>query len=174
MAKISPVPSRLTFSNPDGALEVRIPARKQWFVVLFISFWLVGWAMGWVSATHHISQRPNDVFMWAWVAVWTLGGAGVAYSLLWMLWGVETIRLTSRDLIHRRRIGPWQSTREFALAEVANFRVRAVQAEGRQRNLSSQQNRLNFDYGAKTFELGKGLDDAEATQIVAALERFRQ
>ncbi|MBI3760199.1 MAG: hypothetical protein HY269_10680, partial [Deltaproteobacteria bacterium] len=52
MATVQVPAGRATMSeSPDGLL-ITIPARKNWFIILFMAFWLVGWFFGEVTAIY--------------------------------------------------------------------------------------------------------------------------
>ncbi len=41
-----PYSGRSVISELYNGIEIHIPARKNWFIVVFLSFWLCGWAVG--------------------------------------------------------------------------------------------------------------------------------
>jgi hypothetical protein len=58
--KVSPMRS-LVSESPDG-LSIAIPAQKRWFLILFLRFWILGWAFGEVSTIREIidaGQSPH-------------------------------------------------------------------------------------------------------------------
>jgi hypothetical protein len=125
----------------------------------------------------------GGVFMLVWLSGWTVGGGFVFYTFLWQLTGKENIEI-SHDIIKiQNAIFRFGRTKEYAAKHIKDLRVspavvdnfhpfgwsRASFVWGRPNGL------LAFDYGAKTFRFGGGIDEAEAKQILEKIAgRFPQ
>src|SRR5450631_4372375 len=107
MATVQVSAGRATMSeSPDGLL-ITIPARKNWFLILFMAFWLVGWFFGEVTAINqiirgHLPHGTNlkgglpigvNLFLLVWLGGWTIGGAFAVVIWLWNFAGFEKVLL---------------------------------------------------------------------------------
>jgi hypothetical protein len=55
MARVAvPTAKASVFDTPAGLL-INIPSTKNWFVILFIGFWLCGWLFGEVSVIRQLA-----------------------------------------------------------------------------------------------------------------------
>ena len=88
MAFVSPPAMRSTIEERDGQLIVTMPVRRNWFVFLFLSFWMCGWVIGECVGILGVlgflpkSNGPAEpAFLVLWLVAWTVGGL-VAGSML--------------------------------------------------------------------------------------------
>lgn len=93
------VPGAARYSvEPSGDGElIRIKARRQVFALLFLPVWLTFWTMGSVAAIHQVSQHFVP-FLLVWLGFWALGWVFAGGTLVWMLTGVESVRVINGDL----------------------------------------------------------------------------
>jgi hypothetical protein len=108
--------------------------------------------------------------MVVWLVGWTAGGAYAAYAWVWTVFGREVVRLDGVVLsVSRQPIGI-PRRRDFDWQEVRNLRI----DRGRIRRWDLQRTpfdgRIAFDYGARTYRLGQGVDEAEAAMLIRELE----
>jgi hypothetical protein len=168
---------RATIRASAGGVDVAIPARTNGLFVVFFGLWLVGWAWGeWTVGASLLAPRERgaaglDLFTLVWLIGWTAGGLFVAASILWMLFGVERLRIARDEVSLRhealgigrtRRYDPRAVTRLRAL-EGADGPFAALMPKLPWNSLGQM---LAFDYGAKTVRFGSGIDAAEAAQLV--------
>lgn len=175
--KIKPSPMSATFQENGTGIEVRLAHPRNLFVALFIPIWLCCWAFGWVSAAGaivHIGMQPAVFFMLFWLLGWSVGGGFAIYAFLWNVMGYETVGVHKDELILKKCIGRWIRSREFDLAEVTRLRVSGPPAQmwaGHSHHPWAARGTMAFDYGAKTYYFGSGVDEAEADKIISALKR---
>jgi hypothetical protein len=167
---------RATVSSAFMPLEISIPSRRNWFVILFLPLWLGGWAMGEISAIQSLLRGEGEagLFLVFWLLGWTVAGAFVMLTLGWQIAGREILRVEAGVLSHRRAIGPVGLTRTYDLAHVKDLRVAPVPLtwQGRQSNpFDISGGPIAFDYGAKTLHVGAGVDEAEAKGLVDTIKR---
>ncbi|MGH8031441.1 MAG: hypothetical protein ACREO8_03515 [Luteimonas sp.] len=170
--KVAVGTSRARIDSSFAGLRIAIPARRNWFVILFLLAWLGGWVMGETSAIRMLASGKGEVgFMVFWLCGWTVGGAFAIGAWLWNVAGMEYISIRNGELAHRFAVGPVGWSREYALAHVTRLRaVPTPQAAFGQRwgnnPFVPNDGTICFDYGAKTIRMGSGLDEAEARQLV--------
>ena len=172
----------VTTESPEG-LQITIPASRNVLILLFLSAWLVGWAIGEVMVTRELlgddarGHGPGDLFLMAWLTIWTVGGAGAVYTWLWSAVGKEIVHLRPDALTVKRDVLGFGRTQEYDLAHVRNLRVSggvpadAFSWKSGMRTWGSGQGIIAFDYGAKTFRFGGSLDEAEAAQLISDLKQ---
>ncbi len=183
---IKPYSARHTTDDLGDTLRINIPSQKQWFLILFMGFWLIGWAFGEISTLGMLfggqgfgGQGP---FMIAWLGGWTIGGAWAIYILAWQLFGKEVIEISNQAIITNRVVFGLGFPKEYSVEHIKVLRISAnVNANdmfgwsraGRLYGLSG--GLIAFDYGSKTINFGSGIDEAEAKQILAEItQRFPQ
>jgi hypothetical protein len=164
------------FDSPEG-LVINIPAAKSWFIILFIGFWLCGWAFGEFSVIRQLAtgKAPGGavLFMFGWLGAWTVGGCFAISFWLWSMAGHEIVSLTPTSLTIRRDILGFGRSREYDLPSVKNLRIDNTAVNGRYYqgfSLTPGGGTIAFDYGAKTFRFGGGVDQAEASHLIELLK----
>lgn len=175
MTKINPSVSRVTVTDGPGGLGLLIPPRRNWFIILFMAFWLCMWAVGEIMVPIQFLKGEipgiTVIFILAWLGVWTIGGALAIYLWLWNLMGRQIITMKGHTLTTRREIGGYGFDKEYDLTRVRDLRVSAMgrsawDYSGILEFLGLGGGLVAFDYGAKTYRLGAGLDEAEAKFVV--------
>ena len=159
-----------------GPQETRfvVPARRQWFVVLFLPVWLVGWFFGFRSATGELTSGQAEVFgfMGLWLAGWTLGGLWAAGTLLWMLFGREVLTVRAGRLERHVGVFGLGRSRAYDLARVdglrwtAGVRSRWNRRNGFDRMVDRGLGAMQFEYGARTVTLARETDRGEGLWLV--------
>jgi hypothetical protein len=109
-----------------------------------------------------------------WLVLWTIGGLFATFVWLWNLAGKEIVTLDDEALAIRYAIGPAGWTRRFDRAEVRDLRV----SQSASMDFRSAfgwwlggSGTIAFDYGARTYRFARGIDEAEAKQVVAEFWR---
>lgn len=181
MSIVQPASARHHADLMGGQFVIVIPSRKQWFHILFLAFWLVGWFFGWTSAAAELFMYPSspDGFLVIWLIGWTVGGIYAASTLFWMLFGQDRVEITYDAFHVRRQIAGIGHTKSFEMVSVSDLRVvqypppRSMWKNNRN-NVSTVwklDGPITFDYGAKTYHFGDGVDEAEAKQIVTRIQQ---
>lgn len=165
---------RFKLSLAEGHQRIEIPARRNWFIIPFLMFWLVVWTTGGIAA--FVTLFTNfSLFICFWFIGWALGWAFAAATLSWQLTGKELIRVVGQDLevgyemlgTKRMKLYRGGDVRRLMVDDAGNllryFQISIPFYHGA--NFGT----IKFDYGAKTFRFGSGVDEAEAHAIVAIL-----
>jgi hypothetical protein len=179
MAKVSPPKDRSTISDTAAGVLVATPARKSWFILLFMPVWLIGWAVGGVSAASELLSTnamagEQQLFLIAWLALWTVFGLLALVLFLWTLIGIEAITVGSQSVTIRRYVLGLGPTREYDLSHIRRLRVASDSFNFFDPRMALRfwglgGGPIAFDYGSATIRFGGGVDEAEANRIVATI-----
>lgn len=174
MAKIEIGTGRSRIKELSQGIEIIIPAKKNYFLLLFLAFWLVGWVVGEVSVIRellHTESKAPTLFMIAWLGGWTVGGGFAMLVWLWNLKGQEVVTIDGRELKHIRDFVLFSRSKEYEVAHIKDLRTNP--------HLPSMFSfgsglefwgigggTVAFDYGYSTHKFGSGLDEGEAKHII--------
>ena len=183
MAKRQTADSRITITDTSRGLRIVMPCRRSWLVICFLGFWICGWAVAEVMIPMQLFQGnappEGESFMLVWFGVWTVGGLLAIYAWLWQLMGKEMVIVHGQTFRTRRDIGGFGFDKEYDLLQMRDLRVGQVGFNPLEFSSSLQLwgvggGVIAFEYGAKTYRFGAGLDEAEAKQAVTAIkQRYR-
>jgi len=168
-----PVPApRAHVSETANGWQITIPPRRNIGAMIFLPVWLCGWLFGEVMVIRELAFVPvpeaPSLFMIIWLAGWTLGGGLAIFALLWMYVGMERILLRPDALVIARELnGREVHARQYAIGNTSNLRV--VPDDRWAWGFGG--GKIAFDYGARTFRFGAGIDEAEARDIVSQMQK---
>jgi hypothetical protein len=199
---VVPPPPRCAIEDLGTSLKIIIPSRKHWFQIFFLGFWLIGWTFGEIvvggillagligmplvkspelSGVEPAVCSGVGLFLLAWLGMWTVGGALAIYAFLWQLAGKEIVEVSHQSITVSRQVFGFSRPKEYLAEHVKDLRIASPVGDGWfgwPRGTSFwglSGGPIAFDYGARTFRLGGGADEAEAKQIIAAIrQRFPQ
>lgn len=144
--------------------------KRSWFLILFLVFWLGGWGMGWKETAKQLAKNPAQPFLLFWIAGWTLGGIWALAWCLRMLAGRDIVSLKEDFFEVRKQVWVLGWTKQYLRSQMRDLRFQPEMQQGRGQRASG----IAFDYGAKTITFAAGLDEAEASQILATIrERYK-
>ena len=168
--------ARFSVERRAGVEHFVIPARRNWFMLLFLSLWLVGWSLGFVSAFSEVAHGSGDLFLIVWLTGWTIGGGFVVTTILWQLGGKEYLAVDSGGLLHGWRMVGIGRERRYDLSYMSNLRVsEAGMPWGNFARPSfppifaNGWGTIRWNYGARTVSAAMGMSEAESEMIVARL-----
>lgn len=180
---LDPRTGRASLREDGGILTITIPSKTHVFSAMFMCFWLVGWAFGWLMAVGMLLNGAGaaSIFLIGWLGAWTIGGIGAFSVVLWNIAGEEDISISPASLTLTRRIPIWTRTTECELASVTNLRAappvampvfnQTISGLWAGRAVGAVQ----FTYGVHDLAFGLDLDAAEAQKMVALIHnRFPQ
>lgn len=170
-----------TIKKSMDGIQISIPSKKNWFVLLFGTAWLGGWYTGFRMAIGTLLSFEDgfsggNAFMMFWLAGWTIGGLFVMGTLLLGYFGKEDLNLKHNKIELNKHIFGIGQNKAFKKTEVKNVRFNKIEES----YFSGKNNyalwglgegKIKFDYGMKTYSFGLGLDDAEANHIMDLIIR---
>ena len=163
-----------------GSCKISIPAPRKWLTVIFLCFWLCGWAFGEVFALIGVigglGSGAPQLFLAFWLCGWTVGGTFAISTVVWALRGMEIVTIGQGELSIEKKGALFFKARSYDLNSIQNFRVEEAPADSRSNSSFSDMygvGTIRFDYGMKTIKFGAGLDEAEAKFILKKLAAQR-
>lgn len=176
----TPSSGRAKIFKNGNDLEVQIPTRKNWFVIIFLSAWMGGWFMGETFAitTLFFGDTPlfANAFLLFWLAGWTVGGIFCITILLWSIAGQEIIKIENGVIEIGKQIFSLKRSKKYHINEVRHLSINPTSDNdmwgmGYQRNLFGLRGGgvLKFDYGLKTLKFAGGIDEAEGRLMIETL-----
>ena len=193
MPIVQPPKERHSIQDIGSSLRVTIPSRKNYFILFFLGFWLIGWAFGEIMVggvliagiVGLLFNSPEigkfglaglsggGLFMLAWLGIWTIGGGFAVYAFLWQLAGKENIEVSYDSIKIQRAIFGFGRSKEYLASHIRDLLVSPLAMDHSMFGWSRASNfwgisggTLAFDYGSQTFRFGSGTDEAEAKQIL--------
>jgi len=177
-----PYAGRATIDDNFNTLDISIPSKKNWFIIIFLSFWMCIWLVSIVAIPLTLftddSKTPIPfVFVSLWLCGWTVGGFFVFRTLLWNAIGKEVITISQGIMTIDRKGVIFYKAKSYDLSEARNFRVQEDPATSimpygmsplrtwRMGNTGT----IRFDYGMKTVKFGEGVDEAEGSYLLEKL-----
>lgn len=177
----TPYSGRATVNDNFDSIEIVIPSKKNWFIILFMCAWMGGWVMGEFFAITSIlkGETFSNLFLVFWVIGWTVGGLFVIRTLVWNFSGHEIITATSGQLTIIKKAVIVLKSKTYDLNSAKDFRILDDGSNdifssfgGRRTNPWSLDNGglIRFDYGMETIKFAGGISEAEAKSILDKLK----
>jgi hypothetical protein len=172
---VEPQRQRFVVDRVDGVEQLRIPNRRNWFAIVFLSFWLVMWTFGGIAAMLEVA-RTGEPFLYVWLCGWAAGWIFAALTIGTQLAGAEIIRVQGQDLETSNGFGFLRSTRRYRGSDIRDLSSSNPSAFGMPFRMPSLPfvkpfaGAVKFHYGASTVYLASSSEEAEGQMIVAWLK----
>jgi hypothetical protein len=159
----------------DGTEWIVVNAARNWFVLPFLSFWLVLWTVGGIAAMAGVARGPERGFLAIWLIFWALGWLFAAGTIAWQFTGRTFVGVAHGALVHRWTMMLLSKTRQYDARHVGNLRaatsIWSMLRTGFMRSpyppfLPMGGGSIAFDYGARTVRLLPEVDESEGQMIV--------
>jgi hypothetical protein len=174
-----PYAGKATILESTHETVVTIPTKKNWFLLVFITVWLCGWAIGWLSATGTLTFSGGtdvDAFLAVWLTLWTIGGFFIINFYVWMLLGKEVITFNKNTITRARKGQLFFRDKTYDVREVKSIRIKEPEADSgfgmfQRQSFSAivKAGTIHFSYGLQTVKIAAGIDEPEAKLILAKL-----
>jgi len=171
-----PRASRITVIKGASSTDIVVPPRRSVFAILFLCFWLVGWAVGLFNVAPTLlepgsADRSAQLFTLAWLAMWLLGGFSAIGGVLWMVFGKEKITVTQLALTHNHELFIRLRERKYRSGDIENLRwIESHPSENNALAHLRGTTRVEFDYGPKSVKVAFGTDAGEGRAIIDAVK----
>ncbi len=178
-----PSEGRAKIEHDGLSMKITIPSKKNWFIILFLSAWMMGWFWGESYAIKDLLETEIlfiDGFMIFWLIGWTIGGLFAIIVLLWTLFGCEIITIEKPIFkIEKGVLNIGIIKKSYDLGIIKNLELSPVSNTdsifSNKKNINEfwgmTGGKIRFDYGMKTIKFGIGLDEAEARHLIDELKR---
>jgi hypothetical protein len=141
---------------------------------LFVLLCLGIWAQQTYSAVRATLATPvgklSSGMLFGLVFLALFGGLVIS-TLIWSLFGTQSLTASLAKLTYTKHVGPFKWSRHFRPDTVQNLRwldsVTVKGAEGPERTESS----LRFDHGSKTITAFAGITEPECVALIEALNK---
>lgn len=166
-------PQAPRFSVEEGiGLRLILPCKKDWYRILFFSFWMIGWYLGESNEIPKVIKafRSGEapIFEIVWLVMWTFGGLFFGSWVVWRLLGREVLEVANGTFTLCKQIARIGRTWEFDTSQIGALRFRAEHGAGR----GYRESRIELDYGAKTYNFAAGIQPAEALQLMTLVAKW--
>jgi hypothetical protein len=188
--RFEPVPgARHRIEMIDGTEWITVDAACNWFVLLFLSVWLIGWTFGGITAMTQMvgAEGGPRLFLLVWLVLWAFGWIMAASTLAWQIGGKTRIGvmagITGAALVYHLSMPLFARAKHYDVIQVRRLRT----ADSPLASLFGGIGRspfppflpgtginggtIAFDYGARTVRLLPEIDEAEAGMVVEWLAR---
>lgn len=180
----TPYNGQAILNDTLNGLEIIIPAKRNWFLIIFLGAWLGGWTIGESFAIGTLIGFSDydlgfaNLFMLFWLCGWTVAGFFVVKTLVWYLAGKEIITFGQGQFSIAKQGLLLSKPKIYDLKHVKKLRARKEETiyygfEGVRNNLgamNASNGTLQFDYGMKTVRFANDIDEAEAYFIIDKLK----
>lgn len=190
MLNVTPPSQHSVITDESDEVIITIPSPAYYCGVLYMLGALVGWFLGLIIAATAFSiqleESPDSIpggrlTAFLWIGFWIFGFLGVIIPYLWHITGRETIEVREHEIVVGRQVLWWRRNKRYKGDLINAMRVTAKVPLWRQYAYSSwplgktEYGVIAFDYGARTYYFGRGIDEAEGKRILAVIQqRFPQ
>ena len=173
---MQPLPlGRARITETSDLLTIEIPSRKEWFMVIFLTLWLSFWLFGVASivptmlSNTSFRSGPSMMFLVVWLFGFVGGGAYGLYIWVKLIFGIEISEFSSKSISIGEKILFHERGQSFESNSILRLRELPVPEPtwfDQRYHWTGGGASLGFDYGSRTVRFGRGIDEAEATQLL--------
>jgi len=100
-----------------------------------------------------------------------VGEVLVLWQLYWGIFGLEILTISDRGLTREIKVPFYTRTLNYRLNSVARLRWNESKSQQNfNRSFGGSHGSVQFDYGAKTITIAKGVDSGEGHHIIEEIE----
>ena len=171
-----PLPNaRFRVESERGVERIVIPAGRNWFILIFLPVWLIGWSAGGVAAFTQAMSGEDTGFLVIWLAFWAVGMLFAISWLGWQLSGKEILWVEQGALVRGWSMFGVGRHKRYDLAQIRNLSAGTPPFPFTMMSVSYPPffpmtfGSVKWNYGAATIYAGGGLTEAEGSMIVERL-----
>lgn len=174
MGFINPNKGRAIFKENRHEIIITIPSKKNYFIILFMLFWLGGWLMGeiFTIGAFILGKTPIEakIFSIFWLGGWTVGGTLMIITVLWFMFGKEIVNIDKKTVKIEKKVIFFKITKEYGVEYIKNLRIgntnNSFFVKNRSQMIGLNEGNIHFDYGMKTIKFGLEIEEAESKYII--------
>jgi len=178
-----PSKGRAIIKQDFNTLQITIPSKRNWFILIFLSFWMIGWLAGESAVIFSLLSSKTliaaNAFMIFWLVGWTVGGAFVIITILWQLFGNEFIQIEKGVLSIKKNIFGIGRQKQYDIRSIKSMTHNPVQDNVfgtsvfryNKRFSGLKNGKIKFDYGMDTIQFANDIDEAEAKMLIEKLRK---
>jgi hypothetical protein len=169
--------------KPEG-LCISVPVKAERFRTLLNLVWLLVWGAGEVAivlfmlggfSPPGLATAVSLPLAGLFLAAFTAAGGVVLWRGLWCVGGRETFIVSRNALLATREIWGAGHSRKFDLEKIRSVRAgrlkyRVIYPSWGRMFIGHDESEIVIDCGGRTYAYGKGLEEAEAGELVDLLE----
>ena len=171
----SPPKPRFIVESGRGSEKIVVPAGRNWFVLLFLPFWLILWTAGGIAAFGQALTGNDTGFLVVWLCFWAVGWIFAASWLGWQISGKELIAVEGGALVRGWSMLGLKREKRYDLTHVDELATCTPPFPYNMMRVSyppffpANFGPLKWNYGASTIYAASGLSEAEAKMIIERL-----
>jgi hypothetical protein len=166
--------TRFSHHRTASGLGIEIPAKRNYFVLVFLAIWIIPWTFGGLFAGNELffggAPVSANLFLLVWMVGWAFGWGVVVYNILWQLFGYEMVFVTAGSLVLERRIFISFRRKIFAVAQIKNMISNANSLTADKKSAIGNPS-VCFQYGAKTIRFAFDLNTANTGYLLEILKK---
>jgi hypothetical protein len=170
---------KATIEQSSSRLSIIVPSNKNWFALIFGTFWMGGWYIAFSSTFSELFDDSKmsfqfDGFLIFWLLMWTAGGVTVLVLLLWGYFGKEQFLYDRNEIYFNKTIFGVGIKKRLNAKEIKKIRLevqsKSIFGNNRWSFWGLGSGKIKFDYGFKTYSYAQAVDDAEADHIIQLMK----
>lgn len=90
--------------NKNGQIEIAIPKKTNWFVTIFLGFWILLWIIAMTTIAYGLITTPSRIedLIFIWIFFF-LAGLFCIHIFFWQVLGTEILVIDNENLVVRKR-----------------------------------------------------------------------
>lgn len=170
--------SRTQIVDASSGPEIRIRAPKNWWPIIFLPVWILGWTAGGIFALREfVAGSEPRLFLGLWLVGWLGGELLAILTWSWMVFGREVLSVRQGLFTIGREVGRFAIKRRYPLHEISNLRASGWFGSPFLKSGSLQYWGLSggtiaFDRKGKSVRFGLSLEEPEARAVVNELALY--
>lgn len=175
MSEVSTSASRrFSYHRTSNGLGIEIPAKRNYFILVFMAVWLTGWTVGGIFAGSELffggAPIHENLFLLFWMVGWAFGWIMVVYTIMWQLFGYEMIFVTAGSLVVEKRMLLPFRRKIFAIDQIRNMKTDET-PHSKKQNSAIGRPSISFKYDDKTVRFALDLNKADTHQLLEILKK---
>lgn len=157
-------------------LQIVIPAKKDGFMIFFLSVWLIIWAVAEVASPLALIGFKDEgavimTILILWMIIWTVVGFLTMFALLWNILGREVISVGRKHLSIKNDVLGYGRWRQYESSQIKALRVSKTKDAWGSLDYTMQcwglfGGMLAFEYQNRTYRFGMGIEASAAREIL--------